>query len=74
MQLTFLAPLVPSRAATLIRNQAVSPRRPRPVHGAVAAKSVWVERSATVIIETTPEESYDSYIDLQAMPTWYVFF
>lgn len=33
---------------------------------------VWVETSAAVTIEMPPEEAYDYYTDLEAMPKWYV--
>lgn len=31
---------------------------------------VWVERSATVLVEMTPVEAYGYYIDLESMPAW----
>lgn len=34
---------------------------------------VWVERSASVIIEMDTVECFDYYTDLEAMPQWYVY-
>lgn len=52
------------RAACARRKRFNAPcRRATPV-------CVWVERSATVLIEIAAEEAYDYYIDLEAMPKW----
>lgn len=73
----FLAPLGLPGASSASSLQAVSPRRPqklsprRPRRKAAAgARALWVERSATVVVEATRQEIYDSYIDLEAMPKW----
>ena len=80
--------MAPAFAAPLAAPRARAPRSalhgrpvgaPRRAHSARAkraqvapVRALWVERAATVIVETSKEEAYDSYIDLEAMPTWYV--
>lgn len=67
---TFVVPYAPTRASRFCRlGTAVCSRRGRAARAANAT-CVWVKHSATVLIEATTEEMYDSYINLEEMPTW----
>lgn len=70
MQLAFLSPFCPgTRRAKQTGLHGISPQRRRTPRAA-GATCLWVERKATVLIEVPPDEAYDYYIDLEAMPQW----
>jgi uncharacterized membrane protein len=51
-------------AAPATRQQRARARR------RAAPAMVWVERAASVVVETPATDAYDVYIDLEAMPRW----
>lgn len=84
MPCAFFSPLTPGRT-TFAQRKLSSQICPRYAHTRVVTRSqpginrindsptcVWVERSASVIVEMAPTECFDYYKDLETMPEWYV--